>query len=158
MSTKPLKSAFERIPPAGYFFVCLISGWGLGFAWPVSLGLKTVFARLTFGGPLCIAAISIGAWTIHHFRRRRTPLEPFSTPTELLTSGPFRFSRNPLYVALALTLIALGVFLDSAWVLASVLVLILALNHFIIPIEEARLRKIFGGQYTAYSDRVRRWI
>lgn len=158
MSTKPLKETFERIPPAVYFFVCLISGWGLGLAWPVPLGFKTVFAQLAFGGPLCLAAISIGAWTIHHFRRRRTSLEPFSTPAELLTSGPFRFSRNPLYVALALTLIAIGVFLDSAWVLASVLVLVFALNHFIIPAEEARLREIFGGQYTAYSDRVRRWI
>lgn len=158
MSTKPLKAAFERIPPAVYFFVCLISGWGLGFAWPVSLGLKTVFAQLAFGGLLCIAAISIGVWTIHHFRRKRTSLEPFSTPTELLTSGPFRLSRNPLYVALTLTLIALGVILDSAWVLASAPILVFALNHFIIPVEEAQLRKIFGGQYTAYSDRVRRWI
>ena len=158
MSTKPLKETFERIPTAVYFLVCLISGWGLGFAWPVPLGFQTVFAQLAFGGPLCLAAISIGAWTIHHFRRRHTSLEPFSTPTKLLTSGPFQFSRNPLYVALALTLIAMGVFLDSVWVLASVLVLVFALNHFIIPVEEARLREIFGGQYTAYADRVRRWI
>ena len=83
---------------------------------------------------------------------------PFSTPAALLTSGPFRLSRNPLYVASIIFLTAFSPLLDSAWVLATVPVMALALDHFIIPGEEARLRQVFGDRYTAYSGRVRRWL
>jgi protein-S-isoprenylcysteine O-methyltransferase Ste14 len=83
---------------------------------------------------------------------------PFSTPAAMLTSGPFRLSRNPLYVASIIFLTAFSPLLDSAWVLATVPVMALALDHFIIPGEEARLRHVFGDRYTAYSGRVRRWL
>jgi protein-S-isoprenylcysteine O-methyltransferase Ste14 len=83
---------------------------------------------------------------------------PFGTPAAMLTSGPFQLSRNPLYVAAIIVLTAFSPLLDSAWVLATVPILAFALDHFIIPGEEARLRQVFGDGYTAYSARVRRWL
>ncbi len=158
MSFKSLKAALERVPPPVFFFACLLLGWALGFTWPLSLGLKALPVRLALALPLFLLAVSIGVWAFHTFRRGRTSPMPFGTPAELLTSGPFRLSRNPLYVALILSLTAFSALLDSAWVLASVPVLALALDHFIIPGEEARLRQVFGDRYTAYSGKVRRWL
>ena len=158
MSSRSLKAALERVPPPVFFFACLLLGWALGFAWPLSLGLETLPVRLTLALPLFLLAVSIGVWALHTFRRGHTSPMPFGTPAELLTSGPFRLSRNPLYVALILSLTAFSTLLDAAWVLASVPVLALALDHFIIPGEEARLREVFGDRYTAYSERVRRWL
>jgi protein-S-isoprenylcysteine O-methyltransferase Ste14 len=158
MSSKSLKAAFERVPPPVFFFACLLLGSALGLAWPLSLGLEALRVRLALALPLFLLAVSVGVWALHMFRRGRTSPMPFSTPAELLTSGPFRLSRNPLYVALILSLTAFSALLDSAWVLASVPVLALALGHFIIPGEEARLRQVFGDQYTTYSRRVRRWL
>jgi protein-S-isoprenylcysteine O-methyltransferase Ste14 len=158
MGSKSLRAALERVPPPVFFFACLLSGWALGFARPLSLGLETLPVRLALALPLFFLALSIGVWSLLTFRLGRTSPMPFRTATVLLTSGPFQLSRNPLYVALILTLTAFSALLDAAWVLASVPVLALALNRFIIPGEEARLRQIFRGQYTAYSGKVRRWL
>jgi protein-S-isoprenylcysteine O-methyltransferase Ste14 len=158
MASRSLKAALEHVPPPVFFFACLLLGWTLGLAWPLSLGLEALQARLALALPLFLLAASIGVWALHTFRRGRTSPMPFSTPAELLTWGPFRLSRNPLYVALILVLTAFSALLDSAWILASVPVLGLALGHLIIPGEEARLRQVFGDRYTTYSRRVRRWL
>jgi protein-S-isoprenylcysteine O-methyltransferase Ste14 len=153
-----LRTVFEKVPPAVFFAACLLSGWALGVFRPLSLGLDAVPTRLPLALSVFVLAGAIGAWAFLTFRKARTSPMPFGTPSQLLTSGPFRFSRNPLYVALILVLIAFSSLLDSAWVLATVPVLALAVRAYIVPGEEARLLSLFGGQYTAYTSRVRRWL
>jgi protein-S-isoprenylcysteine O-methyltransferase Ste14 len=158
MRSKSLKAVLERVPPPVFFFACLLLGWALNFNWPLSLGLKALPVRLALALPLFLLALLIGLSAFYTFWRGRTSPMPFGTPAALLTSGPFRLSRNPLYVAVIIFLTAFSLLLDSAWVLATVSVLGLALGHFIIPGEEARLRQVFGDRYTTYSGRVRRWL
>jgi protein-S-isoprenylcysteine O-methyltransferase Ste14 len=153
-----LRAVFEKVPPAAFFATCLLSGWALGVFRPLSLGLDAVHTRLPVALSVFVLAGVIGAWAFLTFRKARTSPMPFGTPAQLLTSGPFRFSRNPLYVALILVLIAFSALLDSAWVLATVPVLAVALRTYIVPGEEARLLSLFGGQYAAYISRVRRWF
>lgn len=92
------------------------------------------------------------------FKRKGTTHEPNGIATALLTGGPFGFSRNPLYLALAALLAALGLVLDSAWILLLLPVLILLLDRLVIAREEARLRAQFGAAYLAYTRQVRRWF
>lgn len=158
MRSKSLKAVLERVPPPVFFFACLLLGWALNFNWPLSLGLKTLSVRLALALPLFLLALLIGLWAFYTFWQSRTSPMPFRTPTAMLTSGPFRLSRNPLYVAAVVCLTAFSPLLDSAWVLVTVPALVFALNHFIIRGEEARLRQIFGDQYNAYAGRVRRWL
>jgi protein-S-isoprenylcysteine O-methyltransferase Ste14 len=146
------------IPPPVLFFSCLLAGWGLGTWRPLSIGLSEVPARLAVAVPLFLAVCAIFAWSFGLFRRHDTSISPWGDPTALITTGPYRFSRNPLYVATALTLLAFSLLLDSLWILGLVPVLLLLLDRLVIRHEETRLLLRFGERYAAYSSRVRRWI
>lgn len=91
------------------------------------------------------------------FARAATPILPFRDASALITSGPFRFSRNPIYVAF--TLIVLGVALATAswWPLITLPLALLVITS-VIRGEETRLTRIFGDEYREYRRRVRRWL
>ncbi len=145
------------MPPPMLFFACLLAGWGLGFWKPLSLGLSTVPVRLALAIPLFVLVAAIVSWAFRLFRRHGTSVSPSGDPSALITSGPYRFSRNPLYAATVLTLLAFSVLLDSAWILGFVPVLVLLLDVLVIRREEALLLQKFGDRFVAYSARVRRW-
>jgi protein-S-isoprenylcysteine O-methyltransferase Ste14 len=107
---------------------------------------------------LLAAAALFGGSAIRLFAAKQTTLLPFSQASTLLNTGPFRISRNPLYVALVATLFAFGLLLASFWLLISTALLGLALDRFVIRSEESVLSKAFGEQYSAYARRVRRWL
>lgn len=144
-------------PPPLLFLGCLGAGWGLGRWHTLGLGLP-VALRLGLGSALALAALGLGSWALLTFRRGGTTPEPNGAPTALLTTGPFRLTRNPLYLALSTLQAGLGLLLDSAWVLLGAPLLALLLDGLVISREEARLRSRFGAAYEAYVRRVRRWI
>jgi len=144
-------------PPPLLFLGCLLLGWGLGFLHPLGLGLARV-PRLTLALGLQGVALVLGLWGLLTFKRHRTTPEPNGVASALLTTGPYRFTRNPLYLSLSATLTAFSFFLDSAWVLILVPGLVLLLDRLVIAREEARLQAQFGETYLAYRHRVRRWI
>lgn len=150
--------ALERVPPPLYFVACLLAGWGLGLVRPLPLGLTRTSDQLLVALPLFLVAAFLGLRALRLFRQQDTSNAPFTTPTALLTSGPFRLTRNPMYLSQLLILTAIGALLDSWWALAFVPVLAFALDRYIIPGEEARLRQAFGERYAAYCDEVRRWV
>ena len=143
--------------PPLLFLGCLLAGWGLGFLHPLRLGIPDV-VRYGAGSLAMVSAASLGGWGLLTFRRMGTTHEPNGTASALLTSGPFRFSRNPLYLGLSVTLVGFALLLDSAWVVALVPVLVLLLDRLVIAREEVRLRAQFGEAYEAYVRRVRRWF
>ncbi|HEY3399212.1 MAG TPA: isoprenylcysteine carboxylmethyltransferase family protein [Geothrix sp.] len=143
--------------PPLLFLGCLLAGWGLGFLHPLRLGLPDT-ARYGASALALVCAASLGGWGLLTFRRMGTTHEPNGIASALLTSGPFRFSRNPLYLGLAMTLAGFGLLLDSTWVVVLVPVLVLLLDRLVIAREEVRLRAQFGEVYRAYVQRVRRWI
>lgn len=132
-------------------------GVGLRFIHPLGLGLPLTF-RLGLGGLLLGVVVLHGGWGLLTFRRMGTTPEPNGVASALLTSGPFRWTRNPLYLGLATLMVCFGLLLDSAWVLGMAPVLILLLDRLVIAREEARLRAQFGEAYEAYARRVRRWL
>ncbi|HLP30140.1 MAG TPA: isoprenylcysteine carboxylmethyltransferase family protein [Geothrix sp.] len=150
------RSSKSPQPPL-LFLGCLALGWALGKRWPLGLGLPDL-PRWAAGSGLMAVAGVLGAWGLLTFRRMGTTPEPNGVASSLLTSGPFRFTRNPLYLALSATLAAFGLLLDSAWVLLLAALLALLLDRFVIQREEARLRTQFGDTYHAYARRVRRWL
>lgn len=155
---RPASGPRRVIPPPVLFFSCFLAGWGLGTWRPFSLGLPAVPMRLALAVPLFLLVLAIGAWAFGLFRRHGTSISPWGDPSALITTGPYRFSRNPLYVAAVLTLLAFSVLLDSLWILVFVPVLLLLLDVLVIRHEEARLLLRFGERYLDYSARVRRWI
>ncbi|AQT09262.1 methyltransferase family protein [Pseudomonas protegens] len=94
------------------------------------------------------------------FRRAKTtvnPLKPASA-SALVTSGIYQYTRNPMYVGFALWLLAWGLYLASPLVLLGVLGFVLYMNRFQIYPEERALGQLFGADFAAYRQRVRRWL
>jgi protein-S-isoprenylcysteine O-methyltransferase Ste14 len=90
--------------------------------------------------------------------RRGTTLDPFGEPSALVTDGPFRLTRNPLYLSLAILLLSVAIFLGSLtpWLVPPVFAWVITLSF--IRREEAALSAAFGENYRAYCRQVRRWL
>ncbi|MFT3830198.1 MAG: methyltransferase [Opitutaceae bacterium] len=116
-----------------------------------------------FRAPIAAAVVGVGAlawiiWAAAEFRRYRTTILPLRQPTRLLERGPFRLSRNPIYIGmLTLTLVPwLGC--GSIGLLFAPVLFVAVINGAVIPFEEEKLRRIFGTAYDNYVRRVRRWL
>jgi len=100
----------------------------------------------------------LAVWSLSIFRRLRTTTVPFNVSTHLVTWGPYRLSRNPMYVSLTTIYLGETGILARAWPLLTLLLVIAYMNVVVIPYEESRLRETFGAAYDEYCQRVRRWI
>jgi protein-S-isoprenylcysteine O-methyltransferase Ste14 len=116
------------------------------------------------------AALRLGGWALVAlalllaasagllmFRAGTTP-NPRRPTTALVLHGPYRFTRNPMYLALALLYLGAALLVNSAWPLALFPVAIMLVERWVIAREEAYLERVFGDAYRAYKARVRRWL
>ncbi len=110
------------------------------------------------GMAVMIAAALLAVWSIASFWRRRTSIVPIKPSTSLVVDGPFRFSRNPMYLALAIAYIGGALALNSLWPIIFLPVLIVAVDRLIIEKEERYMQSVFGEAYAIYCARVRRWL
>jgi protein-S-isoprenylcysteine O-methyltransferase Ste14 len=101
---------------------------------------------------------ALGAWAVMLFRHARTGVVPFSAATVLVRSGPYRFTRNPMYLGMAGVLAGTAIWLGSVtpWLVLPAFIGIIA-ERFIAP-EEAMLERTFGSRYLEYCRAVRRWL
>jgi protein-S-isoprenylcysteine O-methyltransferase Ste14 len=125
----------------------------------VSLDVPLVVRIVAF----VVIALAGGAAALagdREFKRARTTINPFKpeNSTALVTSGIYRFTRNPMYVGLTLVLLGWAAFLCSAWALLGPVVFVVYINRFQISPEERVLSAKFGAAYTEYTARVRRWL
>jgi protein-S-isoprenylcysteine O-methyltransferase Ste14 len=149
-----------RVPlkPPVLFFIALLTGAGLGHVRPWGLLAVAFQVRLGIGCALFLSAVSLGGWGLWTLRRFKTSPEFGQPVTTIVQEGPYRFSRNPLYLALVLVLVGFAFALDNAWLALEVPLLGLALDRLVIAREEPFLQEIFGAEYEAYRARVRRWL
>ncbi len=105
-----------------------------------------------------IIGVGLAVWAARLFVRTGTPLEPWASPTTLVASGPYRFSRNPMYLGLALCLTGLALWLGTATPLLIIPLFVAVITLGFIRREERRLEERFGESYRRYRAGVRRWI
>jgi protein-S-isoprenylcysteine O-methyltransferase Ste14 len=110
------------------------------------------------GIAIALAGLALGGWTTVLFSRARTTLIPYRESSALVTSGPFRFTRNPIYLGMALVLLGACVFAGSLTPFAVVPAFVVVIQRFFISGEEAMLAQKFGAEFAAYCGRVRRWV
>jgi protein-S-isoprenylcysteine O-methyltransferase Ste14 len=108
--------------------------------------------------PLLLVGAGLLAAGLEGFRRARTEVLPFRPTTALVTGGPYRLSRNPMYVALLAVYLAAALWFDVAWALVLAPLVVLAVDRLVIAREERYLEAKFGDAYRAYRARVRRWV
>ena len=110
------------------------------------------------GIPLMIFGLSLSIVVVRTFRRATTPVSPRRPTARLVTNGPYRYSRNPDYLAQLAVYSAMALVLDTAWPLLFLPILVPLIRQTVILREERYLEAKFGQEYRDYKARVRRWI
>lgn len=144
------------LPPAPYA-AAMLGGWWLDrrvHALPLDLGVLT----RPLGWLLLGLGLALFIWTLVTFRRHRTTVNPYQAASTLCTQGPFRFSRNPIYVGDWFILAGVSLLLATAWPLVFAPLIWAMLRYGVIRHEEAHLEARFGDAYRNYRSRVRRWL
>jgi protein-S-isoprenylcysteine O-methyltransferase Ste14 len=148
----------HRIPPPLVAALAAIGMWAVS-AWGPPLPMPPA-GRHMAAIVLAAVGLAIDAAALATFRLSRTtfnPLKPHRAST-LVTRGPYRFSRNPMYVGSVCLLLGWAVYLSALLPLAGIPVFVLYIARFQIQPEELVLAAMFGEQYTSYAARVRRWL
>ena len=155
----PLSNPGVRFPPPVIFVVGLLVGWWLDRHWQ-ALPLSRVAGSAVelIGWGVCATGVVIVAWGMLTFRRARTAILPSHGASQLVSEGPYRYTRNPMYTGLTIAYVGGAAVLDSAWPLLVLPAVLIALVRLVIAREEAYLSDAFGVEYNAYQARVRRWL
>ena len=143
-------------PPPLWYALAVLIGALLNRRWPLPIAagpLTTIAGVLFVVGWMALAFPSIG-----RFRRSKTSIIPMRPAEALVLSGPYHYTRNPMYVSLALLTIGCGLLLATWWPIVLLVPTIAAVQQFVILPEERYLQRRFGTEYEAYTRRVRRWL
>ena len=143
------------LPPflyLGVFVAALVANWF------VPLPMFTTPVALTLGLTLSVVAIVIARWGRRTLTAAGTNVRPTRPATTIVTSGPFRFSRNPLYVSLTLLYLGLTTAVNTWWGLILLAPLLLVMHVGVVLREERYLDRKFGEAYRAYRSKVRRYV
>jgi len=145
-----------RLPPPIYYVVAFLFGIALEFVFPTnwpSLGVRAAVAVLAAGAWLALDGAAMVS-----FRRAGTSMVPMNPTTALITSGPYRFTRNPMYLGMVFLYLAFAFAFGVMWALAFIPAVIVIVDRFVIAREEPYLERKFGQAYRDYKARVRRWV
>ena len=143
-------------PPPLIFLGFMLLGLGAEVLWPADFLAERL--QYLLGSALFSMGGILVAVCITEFRRAGTNFQTHKPTNALITGGPYRISRNPIYIALSLAYLGIAVVADSGWMVA-MLVPALAVIHFgVITREEKYLEAKFGDEYRYYKNTVRRWL
>lgn len=154
-----ISSPAVHFPPPLLFVVAIASGWAIerNFPLPLSSMVSVPAEPIISWGLICIGA-SLMIWGLATFKLAKTAVYPNQPAAELVARGPYRFSRNPMYVGLTVMTIGIGLRADNVWMLLMLPVILTVLSKFVIQREERYLQHAFGASYLDYQKRVRRWL
>ena len=137
-----------------------------GLPWLAGLGLHLVFpepvlpdrAAHVSGAGLIVLAVALAVWGRRAMARADTDPNPMHPATALVVDGPFRYSRNPLYVSLTVFYVGLALALNTLWPLVLLPFVAIVIERGVVEREERYLERKFGEAYREYRGRVRRWV
>ncbi len=147
-----------KVMPPIIFFAFLIGAVGLELWLGFDFGDHLMGLRQIIGWPLLLFAayLALSSWLV--FVRAGTHVDPRKPALKVVEHGPFRISRNPMYLSLVIFLAALAILHFSIWFLGAAFGLWFVLDRMAVAPEEVYLEEIFGDLYRRYKSRVRRWI
>jgi len=143
-------------PPPLIFLAGLAVGFGLEALLPGS-SVPDALAWIV-GGALLMAGIALLFLFEREFQRKRTAANPWRPTTAIATDGPYRLTRNPAYVGMALVYVGIALCSQALWVLVPLPVVLAVIDREVIAREERYLERKFGQEYADYKRRVRRWV
>jgi protein-S-isoprenylcysteine O-methyltransferase Ste14 len=156
----PKDAAAVRIFPPALPLMTILLGITLNYLLPIHLQLPQVTpTRYWVGGLIVVGSIlGLGWRSVTRIRRSGQSENPYKPTTQIIKGGPFRITRNPMYLQMVLVCVGLAIILWNIWILLLTPLCALLLQRLVIVPEEAYLESKFGDNYLEYKRRVRRWI
>jgi protein-S-isoprenylcysteine O-methyltransferase Ste14 len=149
-------TAGVRVPPPLIYLAGLAVGFGLEALLP---GTELPgWARWGAGGVIFVAGLSLAGAFNTAFARKGTAVEPWKPTTAIVTDGPFRLTRNPAYLGMALMYVGIALLGDALWALVPLPIVLGVIDRQVIAREERYLQRKFGREYLDYKATTRRWI
>lgn len=156
MSNETQDAAGVGVPPPLLYGGTLAAGLLLSRFFP-SAALPRRLAQIV-GGLLFALSFLFGPPAIVAMRRAQTGIAPTDPTTTIIDRGPFRYSRNPIYVSFTLIYAGVASFANSLWALLFLPGVLLLIRRQVVNREEPYLERVFGNEYLNYKQRVRRWL
>jgi protein-S-isoprenylcysteine O-methyltransferase Ste14 len=142
-------------PPLVYLGSILV-GLLLHFAWPLPLVRHPVGALI--GAGVVLLAVGLFVTAIRTFRAASTHVPGNRPTTTIVRTGPYRFSRNPIYVAFSALQVGIALCAGTLWLLITLVPALALMSFWVIPREERYLEARFSSEYLSYKSSVRRWL
>jgi protein-S-isoprenylcysteine O-methyltransferase Ste14 len=158
---RPIVNAYRlllRVPVPWVFVLTYLVGVGVELAARHRRPIEAHSDVAVIGGVLFAIGALVAGWGLLTFRRARTTTVPGEASSQLVTWGPYRFARNPMYVGLTVAYLGEAGILRQFWPIVLLPLVVAYVNWIVIPVEEAALTAVFGVEYERYRARVRRWI
>ena len=145
----------KRILAPVYFLAAILSMAALHFLLPIA---RILPASYSSGGVLILIGMSLILWAVRLLARAGTTIKPFEASTKMIVAGPYRWSRNPIYLGMAMILLGIGLALGTLTPFAILPLFVWLIQKNFIAHEEAMLDKSFGPAYAEYKKHIRRWL
>jgi protein-S-isoprenylcysteine O-methyltransferase Ste14 len=146
------------VPVPWVFVLVYLFGVFLEHVAPLPLRLPPVPAMSIIGAAVFGVGAALALWGLLTFHRARTTTVPGQRSSTLVTWGPYRFSRNPMYVGLTIAYLGEAALLHHVWPVVLLPLVLAYLNRTVIPLEEGKLQDVFGSTYDRYRAAVHRWL
>ena len=143
-------------PPIAWI-LALAAGVAAAWLYPLRFVPASV-PGVWVGGAIFAIALALAIWAIVTIRQAGTQVETYKPTTAIVANGPYRFTRNPIYLGMVLGLIGLAIAFDSLWIVVTLVPFYLVIRYGVVAREEAYLERKFGDVYLGYKSRVRRWL
>lgn len=157
-TAQPSTSGVKVFPPLIYLAGLLVA-FLLHWRWPIHLvPASAALALRVAGGVLLAAGLALPIWAAATFRGVGTTPNPAGPTTALAFGGPYRFTRNPMYLGLALLTLGIAAIVNTLWPLLALPFVLWIVRRSVIDREERYLEAKFGEAYLEYKGRVRRWV
>ena len=146
-------------PPPFLFALTFLAALGLQWLDPIHAAPAGSLPEIHIAGWVLVACgVCLAFSASGMFFAKRTTLIPFGNASKLVTSGPFRITRNPMYLSLTIAYLGAAALFVDPWALPLVIFPVCVMHFVVIPFEESKLRAIFGEEFDRYCASVRRWI
>ena len=156
---RPIPHPGVKFPPPFLFAAGFLGAWLAHRRWPIAILPESWRGAGAAAGVIAVVmAVAILGWAFATFLRHRTAILPHRPASRVVRDGPYRWTRNPMYVSMTLTYLGLALITNALLPLLVLPLVLVLLVRFVIRREERYLASAFGDDYTAYCRDVRRWL
>ena len=133
----------------------IMAGALLTWLWPLPIAPP---AAVSVGGTMVFASVLLFLFSVRTLRAAGTPSPGNQPTTNIVRTGPYRFSHNPIYLSFFVAQLGIALWISSIWMVATLISAAAVVSRVVVPREERYLESRFGQQYSSYRDSARRWL